>query len=544
VTDIPDDYRDPATPDDVKIQLDPREPVSDPSLGIEVSIGDTRRPKNRLVAIGDSLTHGFQSGAIFNTDLSYPSLIARELGWYEQFRHPHYDGFGGLPANIEYLARQLEHEFGSEISFWELPHALFRVRHLLDQIEDWWERGGGSQLPNVVGINHNLGIYGWDVRDALYWTADLLQAQIAAPTDQLLSQTVQNANERAALRVLATARDEDGTALTPLQAAAKLGREGSIGERGDSADPGDGIETLIVFLGANNALSTVTQLRVSWSDTGYEDPIQKDRFNVWRPTHFADEFDALVTEVKKIRARHVIITTVPHVTIAPVSRGVGTKIRPGSRYFPYYTRPWISDHDFDPADDPSITSQQARAIDSAIDQYNDHITDRVRDARKKEKRDWWLLDVAGILDRLAARRYFDDPLARPGWWRPYPLPPALTALSPIPDSRFFSSDEGGRQAGGLFALDGVHPTTIAYGILAQEFCRIMERAGVVFYAQDGRTPRTGPISIDFGDLLANDTLISSPPTSFTSDLRLVAWFDQKLDLLRRLFHQGRAASQP
>jgi hypothetical protein len=543
LADIVDEYRDPATPDDVTITLEPREPVSDPSLGIEVSIDDTRPPTNRLVAIGDSLTHGFQSGAIFNTDLSYPALIARELGWYEQFRHPHYDGFGGLPANIEFLARQLEHEFGSEISFWELPHALFRVRHLLDQIEDWWERGAGSQLPNVIGINHNLGIYGWDVRDALYWTADLLQAQIAAPTDQLLSQTVQNANERAALRVLATARGADGTALTPLQAAAELGREGCIGEPADSADPGDGIETLIVFLGANNALSTVTQLRVSWSDEGYDDPGQKDKFNAWRPTHFAHEFDALQAEVKKIRARHVIITTVPHVTIAPVSRGVGTKVRPGSRYFSYYTRPWISDHDFDPADDPFLTSQQARAIDCAIDQYNDHITDAVRAARR-EQRDWWLVDVAGILDRLAARRYFDDPLARPEWWHPYPLPPALAALDPVPDSRFFSSDEGGRKGGGLFALDGVHPTTIGYGILAQEFCRIMERAGVTFYAQDGRTARTGPIAIDFGDLIANDTLTSSPPKSLASDLRMVAWFDQKLDLLRRLFHQGRGASQP
>jgi hypothetical protein len=42
-----------------------------------------------------------------------------------------------------------------------------------------------------------------------------------------------------------------------------------------------------------------------------------------------------VTKVQQIRARHVIWCTVPHVTIAPVARGVASKVAPGSRYFPY-----------------------------------------------------------------------------------------------------------------------------------------------------------------------------------------------------------------
>ncbi|MGK7877493.1 MAG: hypothetical protein AB4426_30585 [Xenococcaceae cyanobacterium] len=33
----------------------------------------------KLVAIGDSLTQGFQSGSISKTDLSYPAMIARCL---------------------------------------------------------------------------------------------------------------------------------------------------------------------------------------------------------------------------------------------------------------------------------------------------------------------------------------------------------------------------------------------------------------------------------------------------------------------------------
>ena len=35
------------------------------------------------MTIGDSLTHGFQSGAIYNTQISYPRIIAWEMGWSE-----------------------------------------------------------------------------------------------------------------------------------------------------------------------------------------------------------------------------------------------------------------------------------------------------------------------------------------------------------------------------------------------------------------------------------------------------------------------------
>ena len=84
------------------------------ALGRAVTVdrGDERR--HRLVVIGDSLTHGFQSGAIFNTDLSYAAIIARELGW-DGFRFPRYGGPGGIPLNIEYILRDLEQRFGAEI---------------------------------------------------------------------------------------------------------------------------------------------------------------------------------------------------------------------------------------------------------------------------------------------------------------------------------------------------------------------------------------------------------------------------------------------
>jgi hypothetical protein len=152
--------------------------------------------------------------------------------------------------------------------------------------------------------------------------------------------------------------------------------------------------------------------------------------------------------------------------------------------------------------------------------------------------DWYLLDLAGLLDRLAARRYIADPAARPDWWTPYELPPELQSLKPVPDSRFFASGPEGRTQGGLFSLDGVHPTTIAYGIMAQEVINVMQLAGVQFVLGDGTTPRTGPVRVDFKRLIERDTLISDPPRSVSSDLKLIGWIDEKVDFFRRLLRLG------
>ena len=515
---------DASTPDEVVITDTAREPVSDPTLGIDVAVDRAGAPAHRLVTIGDSLTHGFKSGAVFETELSYPAIVARELGVLGTFRYPTYPGFGGLPINIEFLLRELELEFGSSISIWELGAAVFRLRQLMARIEDWWERGPGAEPPRLRGLNHNLGVYGWDLRDVLSRTAASCRREIDVPTDALFRQLIENANERAALRVLPTDDGRDG--LTVPAVAEELSRDG------------DGIETLVVMLGSNNALGSVVSLRVRWSGDGFDDLDRKRAFTVWRPSHFERELRLLVERVERIRARHVIWATVPHVTIAPVARGVEDKVRPGSRYYPYYTRPWISDDDFDPDRDPAVTEHEARAVDSAIDQYNDAIVAAVERARRAG-RDWYVFEVAGLLDRLAQRRYVDDPDARPPWWEPYELPPELARLDPPPTSGFLAVDEHGRRTrGGLFSLDGIHPTTIGYGVLAQELIKVMELAGVRFTMPDDATPREGPVRVDFARLLGRDTLIADPPKSLTTDVRLIGWFDEQLDVFRRLLRLG------
>jgi hypothetical protein len=525
-----DDSVPPDTPDDVKerVARGLRTPSFDPTLDRPVPTEGKGTPRHRLVVIGDSLSHGFQSGAVFNTDISFPAIIAYELGWLDQYRYPRYPGFGGLPLNLELLLRDLEERFGTTVSAWELPLALFRARAFLDQIEDYWERGPGRLAPLISAYNHALAVYGWDLRDALSKTAARCQAAIEAPNDDLISQLVENNGERAALRVYPHWSDATSR-MTLLEAAAALGKD-----HDDSTDCG--IETLVVFLGSNNALQSVTNLRVVWSGPEFRDLKKKNAYTVWRPEHFAAEFSELVDAVKAVQARHVIWCTVPHVTIPPISRGIGDKIERGSRYFPYYTRPWIRDADFNPAQDPHITGPMARAVDGAIDAYNDTIqqaVEQARDGTDGTTRDWYLLDIAGLLDRLASRRYITDPNARPPWWTPYPLPPALTALDPVPNSRFLTSNgSGGRASGGLFSIDGVHPTTIGYGLIAQEMINIMRLAGVEFRHGNGAL-RSDPVTVDFDRLILRDTLIRRPPQNLTPTLDMLGWADATLDWVKR-----------
>ena len=334
---------------------------------------------------------------------------------------------------------------------------------------------------------HALAVYGWDVRDALSRTAAYCESRLSEPNDSLLTQMVENNAERAALRVYPTENDQKKK-MTLLDVARALGED-------HGNDTEAGIETLVVFLGANNALQSVTNLNVKWSGTGYNKLSRKNAYTVWRPEHFEAELDQLVAEVKKVNgaARHWC--TVPHVTIAPIARGVGSKLPDGSRYYPYYTRPWISDEAFNPADDPHITGAEARAVDYAINCYNDAITDHVKRARADDQdpRDWYLLDISGHLDRLRRQALHPGPELPPRLVDPLPLPPQLQALTPELDSRFLAGDgEGGRAMGGLFSLDESPPPTVGYGLIAQEVINVMRVAGVPFAPATTGAPATTP----------------------------------------------------
>ena len=168
-------------PAGLKVNFEPREPVRDPTLGIQVDVDRTGSPTNRLVTIGDSVTHGFMSGAIFRTDLSWPAIVAYELGMLKTFRYPVYEppgGPGGIPIDIERALRAFESRFGSKLDWYEIVSALSWLQGYLDDIEDYWERGDGAKVPARKEILHNLAIYGWDLRDTLSLNATKVRARM------------------------------------------------------------------------------------------------------------------------------------------------------------------------------------------------------------------------------------------------------------------------------------------------------------------------------------------------------------------------------
>jgi hypothetical protein len=517
-----------STPSEVRIRGRPREPVTDPTLGIEVPSGQPLRPaRHRLVTIGDSLTQGALSAAVHRTDLSWPAIAAYELGLGpEDFRFPTYEwptGPGGLPLDLERFVRAFEKRFGDRLDFWEVVAAGLWTRDYLDRVEDYWERGRGAATPQAGAPFHNTAVYGWDVLDPQVLTASIVASRLERPTrDQVLSQLVENFQDRIAWPVLHRAREESRD-RTVLEAT------------GDLSTDGGGVETLVVMLGSNNALGSVVYLDAVWTPEGYERMPPDERLaakrgcTVFRPSAFAADWELLVRRLRGIEAQHVLVGTVPAVTIAPIARGVYSKIRPQSRYFPYYTRPWITDEDFQSERDPHLTGDEARAIDSAIDAYNETIIESVAAARR-DGLDWYLLDLGSLLDRLAIRRYIESPWARPPWWTPYELPEQLRALEPVPNTRFFRAGREGRTDGGLFSLDGVHPTTIGYGVLAQEVLRVMELAGVTFLGRDGK-PRESAV-VDFDRILAADTLLRDPPAAVSETLSLLGWLDERLDWVK------------
>lgn len=424
----------------------------------------------KLVAIGDSLAQGFQSLAIHKTNLSFPAMIAEALGVrVPDFRAPDFLGSGGLPFNLEWLARELEARYGGNINVFEWPFALNTIVQLIDDVEAYWERGKGS-LPVKDTLYHNLAVWGYKVADAYEINAGLCDIAIQNSKDDWFRPPSQPLL-RTAYRVLNPARTQERMVDNQIEVAKRI-----------KAEDGE-IENLIVWLGANNCLNTVVRLRVE--ESGDEPPERNSSVTLWSPAAFERQYDELARQIQEIGANNVYVATVPHVTIPPVSRGVMKdrgRLPKSRKYFDYYTAFYILDKEFDPNRHPYITGDEAKKVDRNIDAYNQIIRDHAAD------KGWHVMDACAVLDSLAVRRNHGVPS--------YDLPDALKDLS----IRLFEIEPSGKiKNGGLISLDGVHPTTCGYAIVAQEFINIM------------KPHNPGLRDIDFAEMRYWDTLVSGPP---------------------------------
>lgn len=464
----------------------------------------------KLVVIGDSISQGFLSGSISKTTISYPAMIAESLNDNDFFM-PDFSGEGGLPLNIENLLRLLANRFGSTTSLLELPLAAISTLSYLDKVEDYWERGDGT-LPsqpinkpfsqNVKPLHRNLSVWGFEVGDSDTISEGLCRRIIPkAKDDWFTKQVPEFAMYRTARRTLNPSLNDKYQALTQVQAAKEIALEQN------------GIENLIYFLGANNCLATVIDLEILWSEQADIRRFAHQRScNLWQPEHFQKLIDRIAPKINEIKAKNVFIGTIPHITILPVSRGVSLGNDPNSwqdqdGYFEYYTHFWIWDDSFRkaPQNFPHLTREEARLVDATIDEYNDILIKTAKDYG------WHIVDTYSLLNSMAYRRN----LRKPNYQFPTEL---ITALQKNPktndrvtpktinnpdgskttthqvllDTRYLrinssARDSVNKYAGGLFSLDGVHPTTIGYGLIANEFLKVMQKAGVAVNPLDWNT---------------------------------------------------------
>jgi lysophospholipase L1-like esterase len=488
----------------------------------------------KLFTIGDSISQGVMSGAAARTDLSYSSLIAKLLygGDYAHAYPTVHWPQGGIPFNMETILRRLQQEWGAELSGTrEWAQALASILAYIDEVEDCYERGAGSlQAALPQQPLHNVSVRGFDVAHSWLVHPGLAAAAIAdSKTGDGIFSLPAEARLRVAHRVLASGMNSGQNSFTQLDWLQYHHRR-------------EGVENLFLWLGANNALGTVLDLKIRQTSTdgnlfsegpGQFDYITRARagWNLWHPLDFRAEYRYLMNRVQAIMQDnpcgtdwHVFVATIPLVTICPLIKAAGSsdarervpvtewpvdmenpapasrsELREGveqpcsyGRHYPYFLFAESFDESL-----PHLDIAQVLHIDNTIRAYNRIIQELVADANEAcGSRRFWLVDIASCLSGLALKRNSYRPT--------YSLPEFFRSPDKTVDTRYFAADRNGeRTAGGLFSLDGVHPTAIGQAIIAREFLKVMLKAGC--FAGDPDK------AIDWRQVATADSLFSQPP---------------------------------
>lgn len=498
----------------------------------------------KLFTIGDSVSQGFMSLAAARTDNAYSTLIAKQLGlklYSDEYRFADWNEVG-IPLSIENIMRELQSRYGSNIGGLEWVLALRTINRIVDRAEDYYERGEGrADNPYDEGTRffNNVAVWGFDVADSFQITAKICKEAIynkAKPTkDDTFKVGADNPMYRTALKVLNPSLDpvfENFTQLGWLKLHATGTDESGnkVSDRTGNEIAGTGVENLILWNGANNALGTVTTLKIKQTPNGkngsgrpheYGHPVRAQfGWNLWHPDDFAADYRVMINKVDAVMRENieenwkVFIGTVPLVTIAPIAKGVGEttevpieqmvngkEIDATGVYYKYYTYFPFTEK-FAVESGKYLTMQDALHIDNCIREYNKTIyreIERLNEAHGTER--YFIVDTCKMLEDLAYKRNNGQP--------PYKLPRALKFLYPPVNTKYYHADpEGNLKQGGLFSLDGVHPTPIGHGIIAYEFLKAMENAGV----KDLKGNAVNPNLEWLGDkgILQSDLLYTNP----------------------------------
>jgi hypothetical protein len=487
--------------------------------------------KPTIVALGDSLTQGFQHAAITRPQWSYPAILARSFGLATGHEHDHehrvpqFHG-PGYPLDIEDMLARLAVHVGDSVDVRELITKLPKlIADYLDEVEDYHERGPGAQPLAFAGHYHNLAAWGLTVNEALNLTPAMCAQQIERAEgwirDDFLGIPAMPMH-RAAMRVFNPAAAPARMHATMIENLRALARQ-------------EPIDILLVWLGANDCLDAVLRLELDEMPASYvgEDPIARAAFNLTAAAQFRRDYERLGDEIAGILAdnpgrRQVYVATIPYVTIPPVTRGAGVQ---HGHYFDRYH--WFFCRD---EHSKALTRAQAQRIDARIDEFNAVIRAVAR------AHAWTVVDMGSVLAQLSVKRNAcedrpDAPL------RHYLTGNGLTGngltgngltgngmadhpllqLDPVPCVSQYTLAQRGdghrRVRGGLFGLDHVHPSTVGYGLAAEAFLAHIQ-------ANNRDDALISAARIDWGAVILHDTLEQRPPRlwgDLSSKLEDSAW---------------------
>ncbi|MEH2423955.1 MAG: hypothetical protein V7K48_24535 [Nostoc sp.] len=472
----------------------------------------------KLFTIGDSISQGFMSLAAARTDLCFSTLIAKSMGLKvgAEYLYPEWL-MGGLPANIEKILRRLEKKYGSDINALDWLTILPTLEGVLDEAEDYYERLGGSaeeRYPGGIDFFHNVAIQGFDIADSWMITPNVCKYQIKLSNDKGEGKpgflALPNAAfYRTALKVL-------NPSLNPIYD--NYSQLDWLKHHHTNAP--EGVENLILWLGANNALGTVISLEINQTPNDLDqiliNPSQKpesfrevrEKWNLWHPKDFEAEYQQLLDRVDTIMQSNsnpdwnVFIGTIPLVTIAPLAKGVGSTTEidvPGeekpSVYYKYYTYFPFEEDTVRETGTLYLTLQDTLYIDDCIRTYNKVIRKLVDSKNNQYPQPrYHIVDLANALQQIAFKRNAGQVQ--------YEFPEYFKFVYPQVNTKYYHADTTGRlRQGGLFSLDGIHPSAIGQGLIAYEFLKKMKEVGVA-----------NSTELDWKSIFSSDQLYSQPIT--------------------------------
>ena len=472
----------------------------------------------KLAMIGDSLGQGFQDGAIGREFplRSFPAMIAESLGLsvgsspHHGFRVPSIPG-EGLPLDIVQLLQSVTaHEAGDgiqrtegrSISGAEWPTVIIpRIAQYFSTLEDYYEVGEGSRPIQFDGTYHNLSSYGMTVFESVNLTSrlcdDLIEEHEGWFRNDVLG-TPSGAKFRSAKMVLDPRGDDpEATQVRNLQRLAQ--------------DPAQCPDAFLLWLGANDCLGTVVGLEVNdMPSVGPSSVAERQKYNLTSAAQFRADYEALAARLDEILPKNtpVFVGTVPDVSVAPIAKGLGQM---KDDVYDYYVRFFVDGKKKKPPPfHKHLKREDVALVQARIEQFNAHIR-----SIAEPRNSWHVVEIGVVLQQLAVRRLGEESHAEKPLRDYYaaqgrPDHPLLQ-LAPVPSLLTLGTHpDGRRKQGGLTSLDGVHPTTIGYGIAAEVFLTEMKKQGI---------PGADPARLDWTRIAQSDRLLARAPAAWGDFLR-------------------------